>query len=901
METLIGLAILAAIAMPVVAIIALVTALGSRDTLRRIELRLHAVETELARLRGARPAAAPEAAPAARPAAEPTSAAIPETVAEPIAPPAPIEPQPAAPPPPAVEPVAVPAAQPGFEERFGTRWAVRIGGLALALGGIFMVRYTIEQGLIGPGVRVFLGGLLAAVLVAAGEWTRRQDNVANVAAVPGAHIPSILTAAGTTVAYATVYASYALYGFLPPAGAFVLLGIVALLTLGASLLHGPALAGLGLVGAFVTPLLVASDEPSYLALYVYLAVVSGAAFGLARIRMWRWLAVTAIALATLWMFAGIADVDAITPHAFHAVAGFALVASLIVAGLLWGPPALPGHVDAVSSGALAAYLFAAAMLVIASHHDGLALIVFAVLVTAAVAAAWRSDAAAAAVPAAGLLAALVIGHWSVEIWVDPLVLPAGPTAGVAPETSGPMVGSHLTLGALFMVLFAAGGFLAQGRSERALPPLLWATTAVVGPVAILIALYYRIAGFERSIPFAGVALLLAAVYAVATETLTKRPPRPGLAASTAVFATGAIAALALALTFALEKGWLTVALALMVPGIAWVALQRPLPALRVVAAAGAALVVLRVGWNPRIVGSDVGTTPIFNWLLWGYGAPAAAFWLGGHLLRRRGDDQPARTVDAAAILFTVLLGFLELRHLMNGGDVYRPGTGLAELSLQVAAGLALVIGLERIRGRTGSIVHDVGALVIAALVAVAVVLGLWIAENPLISSASVGGPFVNLILLGYGLNAALMTVLALVTRSTRPTPYRIAATVLAVGLALAYFTLEVVRLFHGPVLSAGRTTEAEQYTVSAVWLAFGVALLLIGIGLRSQPTRLASAAIVIITVVKVFVVDLASLDGFFRALSFIGLGGVLIGIALLYQRLLFPRRASPPAEAAPSG
>jgi uncharacterized membrane protein len=73
----------------------------------------------------------------------------------------------------------------------------------------------------------------------------------------------VLTAAGTTVAYATVYAAYALYGFLPPAAAFLLLGVVALLTLAAALLHGPALAGLGVVGAFVTPMLIASAKPDY--------------------------------------------------------------------------------------------------------------------------------------------------------------------------------------------------------------------------------------------------------------------------------------------------------------------------------------------------------------------------------------------------------------------------------------------------------------------------------------------------------------------------------------------------------------------------------------------------------------------------------------------------------------
>jgi uncharacterized membrane protein len=271
----------------------------------------------------------------------------------------------------------------------------------------------------------------------------------------------------------------------------------------------------------------------------------------------------------------------------------------------------------------------------------------------------------------------------------------------------------------------------------------------------------------------------------------------------------------------------------------------------------------------------------------GNGEPAP-FWLGGQLLRRRRDDVPARMIDAAAILFTVLLGFLELRHLMNDGDVYRPGSGLAELALQVAVGLAIAIGLERIRARTGSIVHNLAALLIAALAALGIVLGLGIAENPLLTGDDVGGLIINLILLGYGLNAVLMAALLLAARSTRPQTYRIAAAVLAVGLALAYLTLEVTRIYHGPVLTLGRTTNAEQYTYSAVWLVFGVVLLLIGIWLRSQPARLASTAVVIITVLKVFVADLANLGGIYRGLSFIGLGTVLVGIGLLYQRLLFP-------------
>ena len=67
-------------------------------------------------------------------------------------------------------------------------------------------------------------------------------------------------------------------------------------------------------------------------------------------------------------------------------------------------------------------------------------------------------------------------------------------------------------------------------------------------------------------------------------------------------------------------------------------------------------------------------------------------------------------------------------------------------------------------------------------------------------------------------------------------------------------------------------------------------LLLAGFLLRSQPARLTSAAVVAFTVGKVFLVDMAGLTGIFRALSFIGLGIVLVGIGWLYQRLLFPAR-----------
>jgi uncharacterized membrane protein len=350
---------------------------------------------------------------------------------------------------------------------------VWVGGVALALGGIFLVRYTIEQGLIGPGVRVVLGALLALSLVAAGEWARRTENLSGLPGLPSAHIPSILTAAGTTVAYATVYAAYALYGFLPPAAAFMLLGVVALLTLAAALLHGPALAGLGVVGAYVAPMLVASDKPDYWSLYVYVAVVTAAAFALARARLWRWLAITAIVLGALWTVpgTGLNPVDALGAHVFHALAGFALAATFLVCGLLYGPPGAPGEIDHLSTLALSAYLLVAAFLVFTSRHDPVALTAFVVLTVATVGIAWRTEAATGAVPAAAILAMAVMADWAVPMNVSALVAPSGPTAPAIPEPERFAYGSHFVLAAGWAAMFGVAGFLAQGRSTRALVPI----------------------------------------------------------------------------------------------------------------------------------------------------------------------------------------------------------------------------------------------------------------------------------------------------------------------------------------------------------------------------------------------------------------------------------------------
>ena len=581
-------------------------------------------------------------------------------------------------------------------------------------------------------------------------------------------------------------------------------------------------------------------------------------------------------------------------HGFHVISGFVLAALLVVCGFMFGPPADESRIEPISSGSLAAYLFGAVMIVLASFHADSAITIFTALVGGTLIVAWRAPAATGAIGVAAAFVFIVFAEWAVRGNPDILVIPGGPLPGIGPAATDASVTSHLITAAIFAASFGVTGFLAQGRSGNATIPVVWSAAGVFTPLSLLVALYARIAHLDRSVPFAILAVVLAAAYGAATEMLTRRASRPGQAISIALFASGALGALALALTFALEKGWLTIALALMSLGTAWISTQRPIPFLRSLAGILAGIVVLRIGYEPRIVGASVGTTPVFNWLLWGYGIPALSFWAASHFLRRRRDDAPLRTVEAAAILLTVLLAFMEIRHVVTGGEVYRAYTSLAESAMQVSVTLAMAIGLERLRIRTGSIVHNVAAVLLTVYAGVATVFGLMLLESPIFWPTDVGGDFINLLLLAYALPAVLALLLSYAVAGQRRAAYANTIAAGALIMALSYLTFEIRRLYHGPVLTRGAPTGAEQYTYSIAWLVFGVALLGVGIILNSQRARLASAAVIALTILKAFLIDMSTLTGVYRALSFMCLGLVLVAIGWFYQRILFRRQTPAP-------
>jgi uncharacterized membrane protein len=77
---------------------------------------------------------------------------------------------------------------------------------------------------------------------------------------------------------------------------------------------------------------------------------------------------------------------------------------------------------------------------------------------------------------------------------------------------------------------------------------------------------------------------------------------------------------------------------------------------------------------------------------------------------------------------------------------------------------------------------------------------------------------------------------------------------------------------------------AEDFTYSALWMAYGAMLMIVGFWRRSSFVRWQALVLIAVTVVKVFVYDVSQLDRGYRILSFIVLGVLLLAISFVYQR-----------------
>lgn len=866
-------------------------AAGELTALRQ---RVEALAREVAALRSAGPQAAAEAAAPAAPAA-----AIPEPEA--MAEPAP--PEVTAAPPAMSAPPPAPTAGRGLEQWLASRGLVWLGGVILALAGLFLAKYGYEHGwlALGPGARCAAGFFFGVALTAAGEWLRRRPLQRAIAAIGPNYLPPALTAAGLASAFGSLYAAYALYGLLSPLTAFALLALVAFAAFALAVLHGPFLAVLALLGGFVTPLLVESPEPSAWGLFPYLLALCAAALAVTRAVGAWWLAWGTLIGAVIWTLLWFAALW--SPGDAAALGSYVV---LLAALFLAMPHRTAGRSDSLLpaaapdfvawSGALATAVLGF-ILLREDFYGPVSLGAAFVLVALYLAAAWREAAFEGFALLAALFAVALVAAWHLP------AIGAWPT--LAHEYGGERYGSIVSpllppslevfigVGSALTAIFGAAGFLALGRARC---PAVWAAVSATVPVILLAVAYWRVTGLGVDLAWSAAAVALAAFGLAAAAVIRRTPPRSDPQTNDlliGIYALGSTAAFGLAFAMALEQAWLTVALSLLLPAIAWIATRLDLASLRPTALAVAAVVLVRLVLNWNVLDYSLGGTPGVSWILYGYGVPALAFWWAARRFRAQRDDHLVTLLEGGALVLFWLLVTFEIRSFVVDSLDSR-AYALPEQSLQTVAWLAIAYACLRLYRRSGRAALLWGWRLLAGLAALQSPLLQVLAYNPLWSGEPVGTwPLLNLLALAYLVPAGFALAFARALRADGFRKTAMAAAVYALLLVFCWLTLEVRRAFHGPVLTLGETGGGELLAYTLAWLAYAWVLLGLGLGTGYASLRYASLAVLAVAAAKVLLFDWGALEGLDRFFAFAALGFSLLGIPLLYQRLVFPPRAAP--------
>ncbi len=799
-----------------------------------------------------------------------------------------------------------------LESRLGARWAVWVGGIALALGGVFMVKYSIDAGLLSPAVRLTLAALFGLLLAAAGEVIRRRAVPVIANEFQNAMIPGILTAAGAVTLFGVAYAAYDIYGYVGTTTAFILLALISLATVGLSLLHGQALAGLGLLASLITPLLVSSDEPRPWVLFGFLSVVWLATLLASRLR--RWMVVPTLANVGIGLW-GLAYVTAVSPFEAMPVA-FALLVMLLGVGFVWpgaaetdasdAPPpevtnrpvAVAGPWEKLFTPAYAAISVSAAIVATVLALIFISPAVGAVsypvkeffIVVAALAAlgAWRANAvypallsALGAIAGIGTLTALS----GVLAYLDPSL------AGVAPEIVVPSRTATLTALLLATLFVLCGAFvLARRLREHPQFAILWAGIAAAVPLALTTMSFLMTGNYAFDLPHGLYALVVGGGLLAFADWLYRRNSETeGLDIAASLLVAGSFALFVIALHAWTDGLVTTLAIAMLGTAYAGATRVRNWPILPWMTGAAAIVVLGRIAWEPTIVGAEnLGTTPVFNVLLPGYGIPALLLVASAYFVRSWPDVRVRNLLQALASLFVLLTLAILVRHAMNGGVLDSAVPTLGEQSIYTLLAIGASSVFMTLDMKSPSPVFRYGGMALGVLSMLSVLSAHLFGLNPYFSGELLGRiPFFDLLLIGYLLPGIGYAGLAWYARGKRPLPYVMALAVSGAVLAFAWATLSVRRLWQGEnVVDWKGFLQGETYTYSVVWLVLGVALLVLGSRFNAKSIRIASAVLVFIAVLKVFLIDMSNLEGFLRALSFIGLGGVLIGIGLFYQKIL---------------
>jgi uncharacterized membrane protein len=815
------------------------------------------------------------------------------------------------------QPPPAPAVPPkrDLESIIGGSWFNWAGIIAFTFGVAFFLKHAFERQWIGPGARVGLGAIAGASILVFSDRLRARGY---------RQYAYVLSGGGILILYLSVYAAFNFYQLIGQTPAFLLMAIVTTTAVLLSVRHDAlSIALLGLIGGFLTPILLSSGRDNQAALFTYIALLDAGVLALAYFKRWRSLDLLSFAGTVLMFFGWLANhyrIEKLWLTLFFLTVFFLMFSALALAHNVFSFRKTR-WLDILLVIANATFYFGLSYALLDGANYDRILGSFALLLSAFFVlmfyAAWtraRADRllvysyAGAAVTFFTMAVAIQTDqHWVTIGWaIEALALT---WVGLRSDEAAPR---HAAL-AVFAVTMAHWfswdmlDFSFRSGGEAFIPLLnrrALSCATLVGALLGAVWLYRsedgrKVAENERSLISAFfLATSAALAFTVLTldindyflQRLSLLGPEPNVYGEW----------IENARQFSLTSLWAFYATALMIVGLS----RR-----QVILRAGALLLLAAAVFKVVFVDSsfyDAGWhVPVFNQTFLTYvivtAALAACAWAyrrsDATLAEERSFAQPALVI--LANLFILGGASLEAsgwfdraaERISSNTDVNQ----FARLENGKAFALTCVWSLHAsmahwFGSRRTSKALRYGALALLALVVFKLLL--W---DVTFYDAPWRIPLLNLTFASF-----VVAVVAywFVHRNYRRSPgvfdeeLRIAPvlTVVGNGLAVVALSAEAVGYFASQARSLAANESlrdlelAQQLALSLVWALYGALLLVFGYVRSSRLLRVLGLVLLSLTTLKVFVFDLSSLDRAYRIVSFIVLGAILLAVSYLYQK-----------------
>ena len=751
----------------------------------------------------------------------------------------------------------------GFEKN----WMTWIGAIALALGGVFLAKYSLEAGLLSPAMRLSAGGLFGIGLIAAAYYLHYKRIVFEGF---NNYIPAALASGGFMTCFALMFLAYNSFSMLSAEWAFIGLAVIALCASAMAIKLGPLLAVIGIIGAYSVPVWVNTGSGQLFSLLIYVALVSVAAAVVAHKvqRVWLWYLLWVGHIG--WYLVGLTLFNYDTVWLIGAFALLSILGLIAIARLGLGFNTLEVRPHSFKR------------LVNLFPDHGLLLAFIAPLMIAMLLSVFNLQWQIVALLSIALLLFLVLKNSRWDVWqgvslVVALLLVVSAKQTYAFDDALFIFKNEYGLGLLLALGLSGYGLYFGNKYPKRLAFHLLASLSVFVLVGTLYALIPNTA-LATAYPLWAVLLcLMSAVLIKFTQNNTTLWQRFS-------YWVGANANITLAITMLLSDSGLTIALAVQVLLLSLLIKKYNVAMPHWPIKALVAALLLRLTLSPWTPSYDELSIFGLHWSLVVYPLCIGLFFAAAKCFN---TSKLKIWLEGAALHCLALFVTTETSYQLVGHYPQLFSLSFYEQVLLSCNLLALgCVYLYRAQsaGQLGKLYRTAG-LILSALAGL-LLINTTLDDNPLLMRLYVGEtPIFNWVILIWLVPSLLALWLASLVKSLNAKLSQITLGVSGLLALLAINTL-IRQYWQGGFIYLDKaTSDAELYSYSVIWLLLGALVVIAGHLKQQRLLQNVGLGILGAVIVKVFLIDMANLTGLLKALSFIGLGLSLVGLSWLFQKL----------------